>query len=71
MRAPTQQRTTLALGHATPDPELNIVVERVSEALGADGAAQADGFHSILRSPLHAQCVGIRRATGGLRRNSR
>ena len=68
MRAPTQQRTTLTLGHPAPDPELDIVVECVSEALGADGAAQADGFHSILRSPLHEQCVGIRRATSGLRR---
>ena len=66
MRAPSQQGTSLALGHATPDPELDVIVEGIGEALGAYGATQANGLHSVLRSTLNEQCVGIRRATGRL-----
>ena len=54
-----QQRPALTLGHAAPDPELDPVVERVGQALGAHRAAHADGLGAVLRGALHEQAVRV------------
>jgi hypothetical protein len=49
---PTEQRTTLPLGHATPHAEFDPVVECVREALGPDWATAADQLGPVLRRAL-------------------
>ena len=61
------QLATLSLGHAAPDAELDLVVERVDEAFGDDGAAATDQRRSLLGCATHEEFVGIRRATPCLR----
>src|SRR5271165_3825914 len=57
--APTEERTPLALGHPTPDTELDSVVERVRKALRANRAAPADQLGAILRRALDEQLVRV------------
>src|SRR6266487_2958719 len=59
VRPPAQQRAALPLGHAAPDSELDAVVERIGEALSADGAPAADQLRPVLGCPLHEQLVRI------------
>ena len=59
VRAAAQQRPALPLGHAAPDAELHAVVQRVRQALGAHGAAHADGLGAVLRRALHEQRVRV------------
>ena len=49
IRPAPQERAPLTFGHAAPDAELDPVVERVGQALGADGAAPADQLGPVLR----------------------
>src|SRR6476659_5820472 len=67
VRAAAQQSPALALGHATPDPELHAVVQGVGQALGADGATQADALRAVLRGALHEQRVRCVIAARGVR----
>ena len=60
VRATTQQRTALALGHATPDAPLDLVVERLGEALGAHRAAGAHLLGAVLRRASHEQLIRSR-----------
>jgi hypothetical protein len=59
VRPAAQQCAALALGHAAPHPELDAVVERVGQALGAHRAAHADGLGPVLRRAGHEQLVGV------------
>src|SRR3954469_17339882 len=68
VRATAQQCAALTLGHAAPHAELDPVVERVSEALGADHARHADGLRAILSRPLNEERVRICCPAGTLRR---
>ena len=67
VRPAAQQGAALTLGHPAPDAELDAVVERVGQALGAHRAAHADGLGPVLGSALDEQGVRVRgaaRATG-------
>ena len=67
-RAAPEQRTALPLGHPAPHAELDPVVQRVREALGADGAAAADQLGPVLRRALDEKLVRVRslaRGAGG------
>ena len=57
--AAAEQRPALALGHATPDAELDAVVQRIGQALGADSAAAADQLGPVLRRALNEELVRI------------
>ena len=59
LRVPPQQRAPLALGHATPDTELDAVVERVGQALVPHRAATADSLRDVLLGALHEQRVRV------------
>ena len=59
VRTTTQQRTPLALGHSTPDSELNSVVEGVGQALGSDIAPHADRLGSVLGCTLNEESIGV------------
>jgi hypothetical protein len=54
-----EQRAPLAFGHAAPDAELDLIVERVGEAFGFDRtiSAQRGGFP--LRRAANEEFVGI------------
>src|SRR5690348_7535850 len=68
IRAAAEQRPALPLSHPTPHTELNAVVQRVREALSADGAAAADQLGPVLRRPLDEKLVRVRafaRGAGG------
>src|SRR5882724_8150480 len=54
-----EQCPALALGHATPDAILDLVVERVRRALLHYGAVTADGRGLALCGPAHKEFVGI------------
>ena len=60
VRAAAQQRTALTLGHAAPDAPLDLVVERLGEALGAHRAARAHLLGPVLRGTAHEQLVRSR-----------
>src|SRR6266702_2689014 len=51
VRPPAQQRAALPLGHASPDSELDAVVERIGEALSADGAPRQISFARFWAAP--------------------
>ena len=57
-----EQGPTLTLGHAAPDAELDPVVQRVGQALGADDAGHADLLGPVLLRSLDEQRVGVGRA---------
>src|SRR3954468_16044011 len=57
-----QEGPALALGHATPDAELDAVVQCVGQALGPDRAAHADRLRPVLRRAGDEQVVRV----GGL-----
>src|SRR3954447_3491039 len=59
VRPAAQQRPALALGHATPDPELNAVVQRIGEALRAYDAAEATSLDAVLRRTLDEEVVRV------------
>ena len=54
-----EQGPALALGHATPDAELDPVVQRIGQALGADDAGHADLLGPVLLSSLDEQRVRV------------
>jgi hypothetical protein len=54
-----EQRPPLAFGHATPNTELDLVVERVGEALGNDGTVAAHRGRFPLRRSANEEFVGI------------
>lgn len=68
-----EQRATLPLGHASPDAELDAVVQGIGAAFGDHGAMAADDRGFALRGAAHEQFVRIGLATPGLRnpRNTR
>jgi len=68
VRATAQERAALALGHASPHAELDVVVEGVGEALGPHHAAEAPGLHPVLRGSLDEQLVRVEVTTGGVGR---
>src|SRR5580700_9027831 len=57
--AAAEQRPALALSHAAPDAELDAVVQRIGQALGADSAAAADQLGPILRRTLDKELVRV------------
>src|SRR6185369_7305541 len=59
LRVPAQKRTAFAFGHASPDPELDPVVESVSQTLIPDRAAATDALRDVLLRSLHKQCIRI------------
>ena len=59
VRAAAQQRTALPLGHPAPHAELDAVVQRVGEALGAHRAAAAHRLGAVLRGPGDEQLVRV------------
>jgi len=59
LKAPTEQRPALPLGHTTPDTELDSVVERIRKALRANRASPADQLGAILRCSLDEQLVRV------------
>lgn len=61
-----EQGAALTLGHASPDAELHSIVQRVSAALGDDGAMPADHRGFALGSAADEQFIRIRLATPGL-----
>jgi len=62
-----KQSPALALGHAAPNPELDLVVERLRPALCHHRAATADDRSLTLFRPPHKECVGIYSSTQRLR----
>ena len=62
-----EQRPPLAFGHATPNTELDLVVERVGETLGDDGTLPANIGRFPLRRPANEEFVGIGGKTQRLR----
>ena len=64
---PLEQGPPLAFGHAAPNTELDLVVERVGEALGDDGTVPAKGSRFPLCRPANEEFVGIGGATQCLR----
>src|SRR5947209_11366303 len=54
-----EQSRALALRHAAPDPELDLVVERLRPALVRHRAVPADHRSLTLGRPPHKQFVGI------------
>src|SRR3954471_20874987 len=57
MRVAAQQGTPLPFRHASPDTELDPVVQGIGEALIANRAAAADPLRHVLLGALHEQCV--------------
>ena len=60
---PLEQRPALAFGHAAPDTELDLVVERVGEALDDHGTPPADHRRFPLRRATDEKLIGIGGAT--------
>src|SRR5690625_4041486 len=58
-RRSAQQRSPLPFRHASPDSELNPIVERIDEALQADGARETDLPRLALRRAPDEQFVRI------------
>lgn len=54
-----QQGTALTLGHATPNSELDPIIECISSALSHHGAMPANNRGLALRSTPNEQFVGI------------
>src|SRR5688500_15946751 len=59
VRMPAQQCAPLPLGHASPDAELDPVVQSVGQALVADRAAAADPLRHVLLGALYEQRVRV------------
>src|SRR5207237_4977329 len=59
VRAPTEERTPLPLGHPAPDTELGSGVQRIRKALRAYRASPADQLGAILRCSLDEQLVRV------------
>ena len=55
--ATAEQRTALTLGHPAPDAPLDLVVQRLGEALGPDGASRTDLLGLVLLCATHEQRV--------------
>ena len=62
-----EQRPPLAFGHAAPNTELHLVVERLGEALGDDRAVLANSSRFPLRRSTNEEFVGIDGTTPRLR----
>ncbi|GAA3947288.1 hypothetical protein GCM10022231_00130 [Gordonia caeni] len=62
-----EQRPTLALGHASPDPELDTIVQRIGSALELNWAVTADGGRLSLGGAADEEIVGVCPPTPGLR----
>ena len=63
-----EQRTALTLGHAAPHAPLDLVVEGLGEALGANGAPGAQLLGLVLLGTTDEELVGLRlpaRRAGG------
>jgi hypothetical protein len=56
-----EQRPPLPFGHAAPNTELDLVVERVGEALHSDGTVAAHRGRFALRGSANEKFVGIGR----------
>ncbi len=67
VRSPSQKCPALPFGHAAPHPELDSIVEGVSEALGANDASEAPGLHPVLSCTLDEEVVRVQVATGRVR----
>ena len=61
VRTTAEERAALALGHAAPDAPLDLVVERLGEALGAHRAPSAELLGLVLLRTAHEQLVRLRR----------
>ena len=59
IRATAEKGATLTLGHATPDAELDAVVESIGKAVGANHAAGANGLGPVLGGSLHEKGVRV------------
>src|SRR5579883_1615931 len=59
---PTQQRAPLPLRHAAPDAELDPVVQRIRQTLGANRAGRTHGLRPVLRRALDEQLVRVHAA---------
>src|SRR5690606_41715932 len=60
IRAASKQCPALALGHASPDPELDPVVEGVCQTFGTDRTSEADSLGAVLRGPLSEELIWVR-----------
>src|SRR3954452_1956486 len=67
IRTLAQDRPALTLGHPAPDAPLDLVVQRLGEALGAHRAPPAQLLGLVLRRALHEQLVGPAGAALGQR----
>lgn len=61
-----EQSAPLTFGHASPDSELDPVVQRIRPALGDDRTVPADDGGLALRGAPDEQLVGVGRTTDGL-----
>ena len=59
IRATAEKGATLTLGHATPDAELDAVVESVGKAVGAYDATGANGLGPVLGGSLDEKGVRV------------
>src|ERR1700754_2692540 len=59
MRVAAQQRSPLSFRHASPDAELDPVVQGVGEAFVAYRAAAADPLRHVLLGALHEKRVRV------------
>ena len=57
VRTLAQDGPALALGHATPHAPLDLVVQRLGQALGADGATATHELGTVLLGPSDEQLV--------------
>lgn len=60
-----EQRAALTLGHASPDAELDAVVQGVRATLGDDGAVAADDRRLALRCAADEELIRVRLTTPG------
>src|SRR4051812_23985968 len=68
VRTATEERSALTLGHAAPHAPLDLVVERLGEALGAYRASGAQLLGLVLLGTTDEELVGLRlpaRRAGG------
>jgi hypothetical protein len=59
VRTPAKKGSALALGHPAPDAPLDLVVESLSEALGAHRTRTANLLHLVLFRTTDEQLVGL------------
>ena len=59
IRTTAEKCAALTLGHATPDAELDAVVESIGKAVGAYHAAGANGLGPVLGGSLHEKGVRV------------